>query len=216
MSHHGVFAGGHVDCGGGAIGDLLWWLVFLLCRIKVLQLLFVWDDSGVIFDEDAVSFFCLLCSCPGGWGIFFYGCGGSLGSGVRGGRGSFALHFFVFEMEMSCSQRLAMAGIFCFLHVFYVVFGSGSAVWWWLLVGWSASVSCAGGSAMTMLFFAFVFCVVGRILRVLLCAGCVHAIHGAAGLATTEKAAGGGRKIDCYSFVHRRSFMYQHESKSGW
>ena len=68
MSHHGVFAGGHVDCGGGAIGDLLWWLVFLFCRIKVHQLLFVCDDSGVIFDEDAVSFFCLLCSCPGGWG----------------------------------------------------------------------------------------------------------------------------------------------------
>lgn len=100
--------------------------------------------------------------------------------------------------------------------VFYVVFGSGPAVWWWLLVGWSASVSYAGVSATTMLFFAFVFCVVSRIRRVLLCAGCVHAIHGAAGLATTEKAAGGGRKIGCYSFVHRRSFMYQHESKSGW
>ena len=77
-------------------------------------------------------------------------------------------------------------------------------------------MSYAGDLATTMLFFAFVFCVVGRIRRVLLCAGCVHAIHGAAGLATTEKAAGGGRKIGCYSFVHRRSFMYQHESKSGW
>ena len=110
-------------------------------------------------------------------------------------------------METSCSLWPAMAEIFCFLHVFYVVFGSGSAVWWWLLVGWSASVSYAGDSATTMLFFAFVFCIVGRIRRVLLCA---------AGLATTEKAAGGGRKIACYSFVHRRSFMYQHESKSGW
>lgn len=46
MSHHGVFAEGHVVCGGGAFGDVLGWLVFLHWRIKVLQLLFVCDDSG--------------------------------------------------------------------------------------------------------------------------------------------------------------------------
>ncbi|RLN12258.1 hypothetical protein C2845_PM09G20430 [Panicum miliaceum] len=130
--------------------------------------------------------------------------------------GSFVLRFFVFEMEMSCSLLRLLAGILYFLLVFFVVFGGGSAVWWWLLEGWSASVSYAGDSATAMLFFAFVICVVGRICRVLLCAGCVHDIHGTVGLATTEKAAGGGRKIICYSFVHRRSFMYQHESMSCW
>ena len=52
----------------------------------------------------------------------------------------------------------------------------------------------------------------------LLCAGCVHGIHDATGLAiaTIKKVAGGGRKIACYNFVHQRSFMYQHELKSGW
>jgi len=77
-------------------------------------------------------------------------------------------------------------------------------------------VSYAGDWATTVIFLAFVICVVGRIRRVLLCTGCVHGIHDAAGLATIKKAAGGGRKIVCYSFVHRRSFMYQNESKSGW
>ena len=66
MSHHGVYAGGQVICAGGAVGEVLWWLVFLLWRIKVLQLLFVCD--GVVFSEDAVSFFCFLCYGSGGWG----------------------------------------------------------------------------------------------------------------------------------------------------
>ena len=115
MFHHGVFAGGHVDCGGGAIGDLLWWLVFLFCRIKVLQLLFVCDDSGVIFDEDAVSFFCLLCSCPGGWGSSSAAVEDLSALAAEAEEGLLLSVSLCFEMEMSCSLWPAMAGIFCFL-----------------------------------------------------------------------------------------------------
>ncbi|CAO2166250.1 unnamed protein product [Urochloa humidicola] len=110
-------------------------------------------------------------------------------------RRSVVLRFFVIGTEMSCSLLLALAGIFCFLHVFFVVSVGGSAVRWLLLEGWSTMVSFAGDSTTTILFFAFVSCIVSRIRHVLLCAGCVHSIHGAAGLATTERAAGGGRKM---------------------
>ncbi|CAN6320701.1 unnamed protein product [Urochloa humidicola] len=121
-------------------------------------------------------------------------------------RRSVVFRFFVIGTEMSCSLLRALAGIFCFLHVFFVVSVGGSAVRWWLLEGWSTTVSFAGDSATAVLFFAFVFCVVCRICHVLLCAGCLHTIHGAAGPATTEKAARGGRKM-----------VYQLATeKSGW
>lgn len=121
-------------------------------RLLLLLMLFVEDvDNGAFFREQEVRLGFLFPQIISGAYVF-------VGDGSMG---SFILHFLLFRMEMSCSLLQVLAGILCFLHVFFVVFGGGSVVWWWLLEGWSASLSYAGDSAMVMLFFAFVFCVVG-------------------------------------------------------
>ena len=100
-----------------------------------------------------------------------------------------------FSMGLDFSLLRTPAGIFCFLHGFFVVVGGGVCrlvVVVGRVVHYGVFCRRFGDGNV---FFVSLSCVVGRFRHVLFCAGCVYSVHGAAGLATTKKATGDGRKI---------------------